>query len=133
MIWTLIAILLLAVLVGALWLPLYNRTTPTAGGWPFFYWYQLLWVPVVALISWVAYLLSTLTRGGGSAVPAAPPAPPLSAPTVTSPPPGDTAGPDTADPDTADLGSGGSSGPRTGAAPPLPKRQVPPRTEGDAP
>ena len=120
MIWTLIAILLLAVLAGALWLPFYNRTTPSAGGWPFFYWYQLLWVPVVALISWVAYLLSTLTRGGGTAVPAAPPAPPLSAPTVAAPPPGDTAGPDPA------------AGPVTGTPPPLPKRQVPPPTEGDA-
>jgi type VI protein secretion system component VasK len=112
MLWTLIAILLLAVLVGTLWMPIYNRTTPTAGGWPFFYWYQLLWVPVVALVSWVAYLLSKLARGGGAAASSVsstgtPPAPPLPAP------------PAAADPDAA--------------PPPLPKRQVPPRTEGGTP
>ena len=56
--WAVIAVLLAAVLVGTLWVPLYNKTTPTWGGWPFFYWYQLLWVPIVALVSWCAYLLS---------------------------------------------------------------------------
>ena len=63
-VWAVIAVLLLAVLVGTLWVPLYNKTTPAWGGWPFFYWYQLLWVPVVALVSWCAYLLSKLARGG---------------------------------------------------------------------
>jgi hypothetical protein len=120
MIWTLIAILLLAVLAGTLWLPFYNRTTPTVGGWPFFYWYQLLWVPVVALVSWFAYLLSRLARGGsGASAAAAPPAPPLPAPTAAAPPPGAAAGPET----------GGSTRPRPGPPPPLPKRQ-PRRTEG---
>jgi hypothetical protein len=27
------------------------------GDFPFFYWYQLIWVPVVAVLSWVGYLL----------------------------------------------------------------------------
>jgi hypothetical protein len=71
-VWAVIAILLLAILVGTLWVPLYNKTTPAWGGWPFFYWYQLLWVPVVALVSWCAYLLSKLTQGGTAARPAAP-------------------------------------------------------------
>jgi hypothetical protein len=130
MIWTLIAVLLLAVLVGALWLPFYNRTTPTAGGWPFFYWYQLLWVPVVALVSWFAYLLSKLARGGGTtaadpAAPGAPPAPPRPAPTATAAP---AAAPP---PPATGPGTGDSTGRRPAAPPPLPKRQVPPRTEGD--
>ena len=63
-VWAVIAVLLLAVLVATLWVPLYNKTTPTWGGWPFFYWYQLLWVPIVALVSWCAYLLSKLGQRG---------------------------------------------------------------------
>ena len=63
-IWTVIGVLLAAVLVGTLWVPFYNRTAPALGGWPFFYWYQLLWVPVVALVSWCAYLLGKTAQGG---------------------------------------------------------------------
>jgi hypothetical protein len=37
--------------------PFYNQSTPELGGFPFFYWYQLLWIPIVALLSWLAYLL----------------------------------------------------------------------------
>jgi hypothetical protein len=77
-----IAVLLAAVLVGTLWVPFYNRTTPALGGWPFFYWYQLLWVPVVALISWCAYLLSRLGRTGTGA-----PDPPGSGPAAPGGPP----------------------------------------------
>ena len=46
-IWTVIAVLLAAVIVATLWVPSYNRTAPALGGWPFFYWYQLLWVPEI--------------------------------------------------------------------------------------
>ena len=72
-IWTLIAVLLAAVLVGTLWLPIYNRTTPALGGFPFFYWYQLLWVPFVAIMMAICYLLSTRgsRRSAGGQVPAA--------------------------------------------------------------
>jgi hypothetical protein len=119
-IWTLIAVLLAAVLAGTLWLPIYNRTTPALGGFPFFYWYQLLWVPVVALVSWGAYALSRYAQRG--AAPAGtPPTPPLSAPATTAPPlrrPADPA-------------PGQTARPAPEPPPPLPKRQVPPRTEGD--
>ena len=71
-IWAVIAVLLAAVLVGTLWVPFYNRTTPAWGGWPFFYWYQLLWVPAVALLSWCAYLLSKRAQGGTGAPAPAP-------------------------------------------------------------
>ena len=66
-IWTLIAVLLAAVLAGTLWLPIYNRTTPALGGFPFFYWYQLLWVPIVAILAGTAYLLSRLAHRGNGA------------------------------------------------------------------
>ncbi|HEY2574849.1 MAG TPA: DUF3311 domain-containing protein [Streptosporangiaceae bacterium] len=55
--WAAITILLLAALVGTLWVPFYARSTPKLGDFPFFYWYQLIWVPIVAVLSWLAYLL----------------------------------------------------------------------------
>jgi membrane protein implicated in regulation of membrane protease activity len=57
-IWALITLLLAAAIVGTLWVPFYNSATPALGGFPFFYWYQLLWVPVVAILSALAYLLT---------------------------------------------------------------------------
>jgi Protein of unknown function (DUF3311) len=42
-------ILLLAPCVLALWVPLYNSITPTLFGVPFFYWFQLLLIPISAL------------------------------------------------------------------------------------
>jgi hypothetical protein len=117
-IWTLIAVLLAAVLIGTLWVPIYNRTTPALGSFPFFYWYQLLWVPVVALVSWLAYLLSKRAWRDTTAPPAAP-AGGLAAPRGPAPPlhgPGGTSAGDLTRAETS--------------PPPLPKRQVPPRTEG---
>src|SRR5207244_10596970 len=38
-------ILLLLPFIGLLWVPLYNFTEPSLLGFPFFYWYQLAWVP----------------------------------------------------------------------------------------
>ena len=46
-------LLLLIVCVVALWVPLYNLTEPTLFGVPFFYWFQLLLVPVSALAIFV--------------------------------------------------------------------------------
>jgi hypothetical protein len=70
-IWITITILLAASLVGVLWVPFYARTTPALGGFPFFYWYQLIWVPIVAVLSWAAYVLSKRTGSGGADVPPA--------------------------------------------------------------
>ena len=55
--WITITLLLLAALIGTLWVPFYARTTPKLGDFPFFYWYQLIWVPIVAVLSGLAYLL----------------------------------------------------------------------------
>ncbi len=63
--WAAITVLLLAALVGTLWVPFYARSTPKIGDFPFFYWYQLLWVPIVAVLSWLAYLLIRPGRSGG--------------------------------------------------------------------
>jgi hypothetical protein len=61
-IWIAITVLLAASLIGTLWVPFYNHLTPTHMGFPFFYWYQLMWVPIVAILAAVAYLLSWLAR-----------------------------------------------------------------------
>jgi hypothetical protein len=47
--------LLLIPYVGLLWVPFYNRHDPVLWGFPFFYWYQLAFVPVTALLTWLAY------------------------------------------------------------------------------
>ena len=65
--WIVITVLLAAALIGTLWVPFYNRLTPVLGGVPFFYWYQLMWVPVVAILAGVAYLLSRLAQRGNGA------------------------------------------------------------------
>jgi hypothetical protein len=60
------AILLLAAVIASFWVPLYARSTPKFGAFPFFYWYQLILVPAVAIVSWIAYLL-VRTDGGAAA------------------------------------------------------------------
>jgi uncharacterized membrane protein len=48
-------ILLLLPFVGLLWVPFYNFLEPTLFGFPFFYWYQLAWVPISSLLIWLVY------------------------------------------------------------------------------
>jgi hypothetical protein len=52
-----VTILLAVAIAGTLVVPIYARSTPKLGDFPFFYWYQLIWVPVVALLAWISYLL----------------------------------------------------------------------------
>lgn len=47
--------LLLVPFIGLLWVPFYNQELPSLFGFPFFYWYQLLWVPLTALLIWIVY------------------------------------------------------------------------------
>ena len=39
--------------------PLYARSTPALFGFPFFYWYQIAWIVLSALIVWIVF---TATR-----------------------------------------------------------------------
>jgi hypothetical protein len=41
--------------------PVYSRETPKLWGWPFFYWFQVLWVLITPILTYAAYLL--LRRG----------------------------------------------------------------------
>jgi hypothetical protein len=52
-----VGLLIAAPFVALLWVSSYARSGPTLGGWPFFYWYQMLWVPVSAVLTAAAYLL----------------------------------------------------------------------------
>ncbi len=57
--WILVAVLVLIAVLGTLIVPIYARSTPMLGSFPFFYWYQLLWVPVVAILMVICYLITT--------------------------------------------------------------------------
>jgi hypothetical protein len=54
----LLAIPILALLI----VPIYARTTPTLWGFPFFYWYQLVWVVLAAGFTFSAHLLVKRAR-----------------------------------------------------------------------
>ncbi len=58
-------VLLLLPFIGLLWVPFYNSATPALLGFPFFYWYQLAWVPVTALLTWIVYLSGGHGRRAG--------------------------------------------------------------------
>jgi len=47
--------LLVTPYIGLLWVPFYNSHDPVLLGFPFFYWYQLAWVPITAILTWIAY------------------------------------------------------------------------------
>ncbi|MCL5008225.1 MAG: DUF3311 domain-containing protein [Candidatus Marsarchaeota archaeon] len=52
-----IAILLLIPLIALLAIPTYNHINPTIGGLSFFYWYQMLWMPLSAILFYIAAVL----------------------------------------------------------------------------
>jgi hypothetical protein len=103
-------ILLAAAIVLPLMPQMYSFDQPRLGGMPFFYWYQLLWVPISAALSGIAYWLVTVedrrrrgaARTGATASPAGP------AGTGSPGSPGGTGSPGgPAGPDTGGRGSGG--------------------------
>jgi hypothetical protein len=55
--WTAVTVLLAIAILGTLWIPLYARTAPKLGPFPFFYWFQLIWVPLTAGLCRISYLL----------------------------------------------------------------------------
>jgi Protein of unknown function (DUF3311) len=50
--------------VAVLWPPFYNKADPYWIGIPFFYWYQLLWVIVGAVLTAIVYFATENRRGG---------------------------------------------------------------------
>jgi hypothetical protein len=61
-----VAVLLIAPFVIYLAVPSYAKIKPRLAGFPFFYWWQLLWVVLTAVFIGVAY---ALTRSGGGRTP----------------------------------------------------------------
>jgi hypothetical protein len=53
--WTWILVL---PLIGLLFPAFYARATPELFGFPFFYWYQIAWILITAVITAVAYFVS---------------------------------------------------------------------------
>ncbi len=58
------AVCVIAPFVAMLWIPSYNKTNPKLLGFPFFYWYQLLWVVITAVLMAVA--VEALKRDGAA-------------------------------------------------------------------
>jgi len=51
------AVLLLVPIVALLWVDTYAKAEPTLAGFPFFIWYQFLWVFLCSACTWTAYHL----------------------------------------------------------------------------
>lgn len=62
------SVFLIIPFVALLWVDSYTRLTPAFIGIPFFYWYQLAWVPVASALTYGAYRLvrreERLRKGG---------------------------------------------------------------------
>ena len=52
-----IAILTIAVIFFAVYVPLYARITPKVGDFPFFYFFLLIYMPVVSIVCWIIITL----------------------------------------------------------------------------
>jgi hypothetical protein len=51
------SLLLLIPFIMLLWPAFYNRSDPSLFGIPFFYWYQILWIILTAVLIMIVYLL----------------------------------------------------------------------------
>ena len=51
-------LLLIVQFVAVLWPAFYNRVEPTLAGMPFFYWYQLAWVLIGAVLTAIVYFVT---------------------------------------------------------------------------
>ena len=58
-----IAILVIADIWFALYVPLYASATPKVGDFPFFYFYLLVYMPATGIVMWIVYLLQKRLRG----------------------------------------------------------------------
>jgi cell division protein FtsW (lipid II flippase) len=52
-------LLLVIPFLAMIWVPSYNRIEPTLGDIPFFYWYQLAWILIAAVLVLVVYLIES--------------------------------------------------------------------------
>ena len=52
-----VSVILLVAIVVPLLVPTYDQKEPRLFGFPFFYWYQLLWVFLCAAMCWLSFSL----------------------------------------------------------------------------
>ena len=57
-------LLLLVPYIAMLWVPTYNRDQPEIAGIPFFYWYQMAWIVLGAVLLLPVYFAATRGRDG---------------------------------------------------------------------
>lgn len=50
-------LLLVIPFIALLWPPFYNTYDPTFMGIPFFYWYQMLWIILTAVLTTIVYFI----------------------------------------------------------------------------
>jgi len=62
--WSWWYILLLVQIVAVLWPPFFNKLEPAWIGVPFFYWYQLLWVIIGAVLTAIVYFATDSRHRG---------------------------------------------------------------------
>lgn len=56
-------LLLILPVVAVLAVPIFNRIAPTLWGFPFFYWYQMLWVILCSAAAGIVFLIEDRHRG----------------------------------------------------------------------
>jgi len=56
-VWVIATVLIVVAIALPLLVPIYARTNPKWGAFPFFYWYLLVSVPVIAILCGSTYLL----------------------------------------------------------------------------
>jgi hypothetical protein len=68
------AICVILPFVAVLWVPIYDKDKPEVAGFPFFFWWQLLWVGITAGLMGLAYFVvrrEDLARKAAVAAPSA--------------------------------------------------------------
>lgn len=60
-----VSVLLVIPMVALALVPTYSSRTPVLWGFPFFYWYQLLWIIITTATTYTAYVLVTRARRSG--------------------------------------------------------------------
>jgi hypothetical protein len=57
------AVLLVIPIIALMWVPSYSKDAPELWGFPFFFWYQFLWVFICSALTFTAYRLTLSARG----------------------------------------------------------------------
>lgn len=52
--------------IAMVWVPSYNKVEPQLWGFPFFYWYQLFWVLMSAVITALVYMKTKSASKSGT-------------------------------------------------------------------